>query len=181
MSVEMSVDSVRIDLMARHRFVVLKENDRERFLPIAIGSAEAGAIAIKLMNAQVMRPLTHDLICTVLSTLGGQVTKVLITNVVDGVFFARIVMDAGGRHVEIDSRPSDAIALAVRLGTPILVEEAVLAQAAVETTDNAGEGRRPADGTPPDDAAGPSEHIPEEQLTLFREVINHLDLDDLGK
>ena len=183
MPVEMMVDSVRIDLLARHRFVVLKEPEQDRYLPIAIGAAEAGAIAIKLMNAHVLRPLTHDLICSVVATLGGQVTRILITDVMDGVFYARIVLDVAGRHVEVDSRPSDAIALAVRLGTPIFVDERVLSQASVaisgEDVLSGGQPRRDA-SVPPDDVAGPTEHVGEEQLSAYRDVISGLNLEGLG-
>jgi len=138
MSIEMSVDSVRIDLLAKHRFVVLKEVERERYLPIAIGPAEAGAIAIKLMNAEVVRPLTHDLICSVIQSLGGHVTQVLVNDFLDGVYYARVVLDVQGRHVEIDARPSDAIALAVRANVPIFVEEHVLEHAVVDLGDQGG-------------------------------------------
>jgi hypothetical protein len=189
MPVEMTVDSVRIDLLARHRFVVLKEAERDRYLPIAIGPAEAGAIAIKLMNADVMRPLTHDLICSVIQTLGGRVTQILINDVADGVYYARLVMDMDGRHIEVDSRPSDAIALAVRINVPIFVDERVLERAVV---DLGAQGIGEAGGGASGGASGAgrqaghpeletTERVPEEQLAAFREVIEHLNLDDLGR
>ena len=196
MPVEMTVDSVRIDLLAKHRFVVLKEVERERYLPIAIGPAEAGAIAIKLMNAEVVRPLTHDLICSVIASLGARVTQILINDVSDGVYFARVVLDVSGRHVEVDSRPSDAIALAVRTGVSIYVEERVLANAVVdlgaqgngdqrlpdETSSAGGVAGQP--GSSAQTATHPEmntgERVPEEQLAAFREVIERLNLDDLG-
>jgi hypothetical protein len=185
MPVEMTVDSVRIDLLARHRFVVLKEAERDRYLPIAIGPAEAGAIAIKLMNADVMRPLTHDLICSVIQTLGGRVTQILINDVADGVYYARLVMDMDGRHIEVDSRPSDAIALAVRINVPIFVDERVLERAVVDLgAQGIGESGGGASGAGRQ-AGHPeletTERVPEEQLAAFREVIEHLNLDDLGR
>jgi hypothetical protein len=201
MPVEMTVDSVRIDLLAKHRFVVLKETDRERYLPIAIGPAEAGAIAIKLMNAEVVRPLTHDLICSVIGSLGGHVTRILINDVSDGIYYARVVLDVDGRHVEVDSRPSDAIALAVRTSVPIFVEERVLERAVVDLGDQPGQsgqaeqrsggaggirGGRLGDAGAdlnqrgyPEAEAG--ERVREEQLAAFRDVIERLNLDDLGK
>ncbi|MBI3972920.1 MAG: bifunctional nuclease family protein [Chloroflexi bacterium] len=173
----MTVDSVRIDLLARHRLLVLKENERERYLPIAVGAAEAGAIAVKLMNARVLRPLTHDLLASVVTSLGGKVTQVLINDVVDGTFFARVIVDAGGRHVEVDSRPSDAIALALRVDVPIFVEESVLARVAVEPEQQAWSEGTLGAGTP----AHAAEPIRVEQLAAFREVIERLNLDDLGR
>jgi bifunctional DNase/RNase len=191
MPVEMAVDSVRIDLLAKHRFVVLKEVERERYLPIAIGPAEAGAIAIKLMNAEVVRPLTHDLICSVIASLGGTVTKILITNVSDGVYYARVVLDVDGRHVEVDSRPSDAIALAVRTNVPIYVAEHVLEHAVVDLSDQGTQSAGPAGASgasaggaahqPTHPEFNTEERVPEEQLAAFRDVIERLNLDDLGK
>ncbi len=167
MPVEMTVDSVRIDLLARHRLLVLKDVARERYLPIAIGAAEASAIAIKLMNAEVLRPLSHDLLCNVVQTLGGRITGVLINDVVRGTFYARILLDVEGRHVEVDSRPSDAVALALRAGSPIYVEEAVLDRAAFVP-----------EPLPEEESPGESQ-LTDEQLAAFRKVISQLDLDDL--
>jgi bifunctional DNase/RNase len=170
MPVEMVVESIRMNLLAPTRVVFLKETRRERYLPIIIGVPEADAIAIKLQNADVPRPLTHDLLSNMIQTLGGRVTQIVVTDLQDETFFARIVLDVDGRHVEVDSRPSDAIALAVRVGVPIFVEESVLAKSAIE----------------PDDARESSgersgeERIKEEQLAAFRDVINQLNLDDLG-
>src|SRR5436190_21080738 len=115
MAVEMVVESIRMNLLYPHRVVMLKEVRRERYLPIVIGVPEADAIAIKLQNHEVPRPLTHDLLCNMIGTLGGRVTKVVVNDLSGETFFARIIMDVAGRHVEVDSRPSDAIALAVRL------------------------------------------------------------------
>jgi bifunctional DNase/RNase len=168
MPVEMVVESIRMNLLAPTRVVFLKELKRERYLPIIIGVPEADAIAIKLQSAEVPRPLTHDLLSSMIQTLGGRVTHIIVNDLVDETFFARIVLDVDGRHVEVDSRPSDAIALAVRVNVPIYVEEAVLARSAIE----------------PDEAKGEEEvkgeRIKEEQLAAFRDVINQLNLDDLG-
>jgi bifunctional DNase/RNase len=171
MPVEMVVESIRAHILAPTRVVFLKETNRERYLPIIIGVPEADAIAIKLQNAEVPRPLTHDLMSNMISTLGGRVTHVVVNDLVGETFYARIVLDVDGRHVEVDSRPSDAIALAVRIGVPIFVEEAVLARGAIEQ-----EEERPAKTR-----AKPEEAIREEQLAAFRDVINQLNLDDLGK
>lgn len=172
MPVEMVVESIRMNLLHPHRFVVLKEVKRERYLPIVIGVPEADAIAIKLQNHEVPRPLTHDLLCSLVATLGGRVTKVVVTDLVGETFYARIVLDVDGRHVEIDSRPSDAIALAVRANVPIFVEESVLAKSAYEP-------EKEERGAPAEERTG--EVIQDEQLAAFRDVINQLNLDDLGK
>jgi bifunctional DNase/RNase len=167
MPVEMVVESIRMNLLAPTRVVFLKELKRERYLPIIIGVPEADAIAIKLQSAEVPRPLTHDLLSNMIQTLGGRVTHIIVNDLVDETFFARIVMDVDGRHVEVDSRPSDAIALAVRVNVPIYVEEAVLERSAIEPD----EGKE-------EEVKG--ERIREEQLAAFRDVINQLNLDDLG-
>ena len=168
MPVEMVVESIRMNLLAPTRVVFLKELKRERYLPIIIGVPEADAIAIKLQSAEVPRPLTHDLLSNMIQTLGGRVTHIIVNDLVDETFFARIVMDVDGRHVEVDSRPSDAIALAVRVNVPIYVEEAVLERSAIE----------PDEGKTEEEVKG--ERIREEQLAAFRDVINQLNLDDLG-
>jgi bifunctional DNase/RNase len=168
MPVEMVVESIRMNLLAPTRVVFLKEVKRERYLPIIIGVPEADAIAIKLQNADVPRPLTHDLLASMVQTLGGRVTHIVVNDLVDETFFARIVLDVAGRHVEVDSRPSDAIALAVRVNVPIFVEESVLEKSAIV----------PEEAKEPDGAG--EERIKEEQLAAFRDVINQLNLDDLG-
>ena len=104
--------------------------------------------------------------------LGGQITRTLINHVVDGTFFARIVVDLAGRQVEVDSRPSDAIAVALRVGAPIFAEEAVLDRSAIIPESASAESAS--------SGVEPAERIPEEQLAIFRDVIEHLTLDDLG-
>lgn len=177
MPVEMVVESIRMNLLAPHRIVVLKEVARERYLPIVIGVPEADAIAIKLQNHEVPRPLTHDLLASVISTLGGRVTHIVVNDLSGETFFARIVLDVDGRHVEVDSRPSDAIALAVRAGVPIFVDEAVLDRGAVES-DEGRDAREARSAAPAEERA--AERVPEEQLGAFRDFINQLNLDDLG-
>lgn len=169
MPVEMVVESIRMNLLAPTRVVFLKEVNRQRFLPIIIGVPEADAIAIKLQNAEVPRPLTHDLLSSMIGTLGGRVTQIVVNDLVDETFYARIIMDVDGRHVEIDSRPSDAIALAVRVNVPIFVEEKVLEKGGIE----------PENAHPEAENTG-EDKIKEEQLSVFRDIINQLNLDDLG-
>ena len=124
--IEMTVDSIRVSLMNYQRVVILKEKETSRYLPIWIGAAEADAIAVKLQGTSVQRPLTHDLMQSVIDALGGKVNSIVINNLQKDVFFAKIVLNRDGEQVEIDSRPSDAIALAVRVQAPIYAEEDVL-------------------------------------------------------
>src|SRR5206468_7877979 len=116
-------ESIRASLMSTNRIVVLREEGGERFLPIWIGPFEAEAITLQLQGTDVPRPLTHDLLKNVIETLSGEVLHVLINDLEKSTFFARIVLDVDGATVEIDSRPSDAIALAVRVSAPIYVAD----------------------------------------------------------
>src|SRR3954462_5427801 len=124
--IECKIESIRVSLVTQNRVIILKEVDTERYLPIWIGPYEADAIALELQEVPVARPLTHDLMRSIITELGGHPTHVLINDLRDDTFFARIVLDANGRHAEIDSRPSDAIALAVRVKCNIYVDEKVL-------------------------------------------------------
>jgi uncharacterized protein len=129
--VEVSIDSVRISLMSQHRIVVLKDTESPRFLPIWIGPFEADAITIELQGVEVARPLTHDLLKAVIDKLGAEVERVAITDLRNDTFYAQITLRVNGRRMEVDSRPSDAIALAVRTHVPVYVDEAVMDQAAI--------------------------------------------------
>src|SRR4051812_28883053 len=124
--IEMVVESIRVSLVNYQRVVILKEKQSERYLPIWIGATEADAIAIELQEVSVQRPLTHDLLRSVIQSLGAKVVSIVVNDLTNDTFFARIALDVEGRHVEIDSRPSDAIALAVRVKAPIFAEEKVL-------------------------------------------------------
>ena len=132
MLVEMVVESVRVNLQTYQRVVVLKEKGSDRYLPIWIGHNEADAIVIQLQNVPVPRPQTHDLLKAVISQLGARVSHIVVNDLSDDVFFARINIDVDGKHVEIDSRPSDAIALAVRAEAPIFAADSVIEESAIE-------------------------------------------------
>ena len=116
--IQVEIESVRMSLLSQHRLVVLKDIERERFLAIWIGPFEADAITIELQGVQVARPLTHDLLRTIISTVGLHVNYVVVNDLRNETFYARIVMDFNGKTLEVDSRPSDAIALAVRVAAP---------------------------------------------------------------
>ena len=176
--IECRIESIRVSLVTQHRVVILKEVDSERYLPIWIGPYEADAIALELQEVAVARPLTHDLMRSIINDLGASVTHVLINDLRDDTFFARIVLDANGRHMEIDSRPSDAIALAVRVKCSIFVEEAVLEKAGVPLD---AESAPDEDELPDGESLPRSERADEDRLSVFRDFINSLDIDDLGK
>jgi bifunctional DNase/RNase len=159
--VEVKVQSIQVSLMTDHRVVLLKEVDSERVLPIWIGTHEAEAIAIRMRGVQVARPMTHDLLGNMIAGLGGQVLRITVNALRDDTFYALITVRVDGHDVEIDSRPSDAIALAVRAEVPIFVEDSVMSQA----------------GIVPD--VDVSMEADEEDLKAFRAFIDSLDLDDL--
>lgn len=126
-----SISRILVSLMSHHRVVLLKEDDTERCLAIWIGQYEAEAIAMALQQMNAPRPQTHDLLKNLAEALGATVSQILISNLEDNTFYARIAMDVDGRYAEIDARPSDAMALAVRCGVPIFVAEEVMDEAGI--------------------------------------------------
>lgn len=129
--IRVKIAGIQISLMSQHRVVLLKELEQERYLPIWIGPCEAEAINIELQDVEVARPLTHDLLSNVLDTLGAVVERIVVTELRDDTFYARIFMNVGGEQLDIDSRPSDAMALAVRVRAPIFVADAVMQEAGI--------------------------------------------------
>jgi len=129
--VEMVIDSIRVSLMNYQRVVMLKEKTADRYLPIWIGPAEADAIAVKLQGVNVPRPLTHDLLRSIIDTLGASINSIVVSDLKNDTFYAKIALDIDGGQLEVDSRPSDALALAVRVEVPIYVEESVLDKAGI--------------------------------------------------
>ena len=127
----MSIYGINLDLFSSSPIVILKDEDENRYLPIWIGQPEARSILMKLQNQEFSRPLTHDLAVNLVAELGGSMEKVTVTELRDSTFFAVISVEIDGRTVEIDSRPSDAIALAVRAGAEIFAADEVIEEAAV--------------------------------------------------
>jgi uncharacterized protein len=162
--IEMSVESVRVHMLSTQHVVILRELGRDRYLPIWIGPWEASSIAMKLQGQAPERPLTHDLFATVLDALGATVREVIIADLADETFHARVMLESGGRTIEIDSRPSDALALAVRTGARIFAAEAVLERAGVEPDHGTGED-------------GVGEPIDESKLSVFRDFVNSLEVE----
>ncbi len=178
--IEMSVDSIRVSVMNSQRVVILKEVHSDRYLPIWIGPAEADAIAIKLQGVSVPRPLTHDLLHSVISTLGAKIKSILVNDLQNDTFYAKISFDFNGKEVEIDSRPSDAIAIAVRAKAPIYANEEVLEKAGIIFDQETG---KPVVSSQAGKHDGKKEVSEEElrKLSAFTDFINTLDLRDLGK
>jgi uncharacterized protein len=133
--IELSLVGVRVELPSNQPIVLLKEATGDRYLPIWIGAVEATAIAFALQGIETPRPMTHDLMRDILSEIPIQVERIVISDLVDQTFYASIRMSADGKSMEVSSRPSDAIALAVRLKTPIYAAEEVLEQAGIELRD----------------------------------------------
>jgi len=178
--IEMTVDSIRVSLMNYQRVVILKEKTADRYLPIWIGPAEADAIAVKLQGVNVPRPLTHDLLRSLIDTLGASVNSIIVNDLKNDTFYAKIALDVDGGRMEIDSRPSDALALAVRAEAPIYVEEAVLDKAGILLDKETGK-PIPEVG---DEGVSKGKKVSEEEMrrmSAFRDFINTLDLDDFDK
>ncbi len=170
--VEMVVESVRVHMLSSRHVVILKETARDRYLPIWIGPWEASAIAMNLQGLTPERPLTHDLFATTLRELGVVVERVIISDLADETFHARLVLEGSGKTVEVDARPSDALALAVRIKVPIFAAGSVLDQAGLGA-DSALED---------DDDVGAllestGENIVDPRLDMFRDFVNSLDVD----
>jgi bifunctional DNase/RNase len=177
--VEMTVESVRINLTTGQRVVILKDVPGDRYLFIWIASPEAGAIAMELQGTTSPRPLTHDLLKSVITELGGKVSSIIISDLIDEIYYARIVMDANGRHAEVDSRPSDAIALAVRTKVPIYVADDVLNRAGI-TLESAEEREEMPNRERERERSGSP--TGRDNLDVYRDFINSLDvLDEFGK
>ena len=178
--VEMVIDSIRVSLMNYQRVVILKEKVSDRYLPIWIGAAEADAIAVKLQGVSVPRPMTHDLLRSVIDTLGARIDSITVTDLKNDTFYAQIAITINGNQLDVDSRPSDALALAVRVEVPIYVDESVLDKAGLLLDKDTGkpifeEGERI-------DKEG--KKVSEEELkklSAFRDFIDTLDWDDFGK
>jgi hypothetical protein len=129
---EMVIYGVSFDMVGKQPIVLLKTVDSNKFLPIWIGHPEAAAILMKLQGASTPRPMTHDLMVDVLGELEAKCLQVAVTELRDNTFFATVTLAVDGREIEIDSRPSDALALAVRAGAPIYAAEEVIAESAIE-------------------------------------------------
>jgi uncharacterized protein len=171
--IEMVVESVRVHMLSSRHVVILKETGRERYLPIWIGPWEASAIAMKLQGLTPERPLTHDLFASALEAIDARVARVVISDLADETFHARLYVSRDGHEGEIDARPSDALALAVRTGAPIFAMPSVLDQAGL-----GGDGGMSDDDDEPGAVLeSTGERIVDPRLDVFREFVNSLDVE----
>jgi bifunctional DNase/RNase len=159
----MQVDSIRVHMPSGQHVVILKDRAAERYLPIWIGIYEANAIALKITGITPERPITHDLMTNIFTEMGASITSIEVSSLSSDVFYARIFMALDGKSMDIDARPSDAIALAVRAEVPILVSDEVLERAGVTP-----------DGDQEETVAESAE------ATIFKELVNSMELPDLG-
>lgn len=171
--VEVVIDSVRVSLTNQQRIVVLRENNSERYLPIWIGPYEAEAITIALQEVEVARPQTHDLLKNVLKSLNARLVRVEILSLKEDVFYGNLAVESDGQIINIDSRPSDAIALAVRWHVPILVAQDVLQAAGIVPEQEISEQPKSPDLEEP-------ARIDEtdERLSVFDDFLKNLDIGD---
>ncbi|HML24566.1 MAG TPA: bifunctional nuclease family protein [Aggregatilinea sp.] len=167
--IKVNIDSIRVSLMSQLRVVILKDPVSSKYLPIFIGPCEAEAIAVKLQGMAMERPLTHDLMKSILTELGGQVKHIVVNDLRQDTFFAQIVLDLNGETHQIDSRPSDAIALAVRLEVPIYVEDSVMERAGI----------MPDEEIDSEAASNAENQEGSGHLSIFEDFVESLDLDDL--
>ena len=176
---ELVIDGIRVSLMNQQRVIILRVKDTDRYLPIWIGPSEADAIALKLQNVTVPRPLTHDLLSDVISSLDARVDRIVVSDLSDDTFFAKIVLQVNGSTMEVDSRPSDALALAVRTESPIYAEDTVVEKAAILLDAETGRAV-PADNEEEEEAR-PISAGELEKLSAFSDFIGSLDIEDLGE
>lgn len=160
--IQVVIDSIRVSLMSPHRVILLREIESERQLPIWIGPFETDAIVVEMQQVETSRPLTHDLLKSIIEELGGNVSHILVNALVDDHFTARVIIDQNGKLLEIDSRPSDAIALAVRVKVPIFVAKEVMDEAGVLQEEEI--------------LSDKEVEASDEELDVFRDFLDTLDL-----
>ena len=176
---EMVIDSIRVSLMNYQRVVILKQKALDRYLPIWVGPAEADSIAVNLQKVSVPRPLTHDLLTEIIQTLGGNLDHIVVNDLKEDTFFAKIVLEVKGKQMDIDARPSDALALAVRMSVPIYVDDSVLDKAGVDLNKEIG------DSTVDDPSkvvkGAPVNEEDIKKMSAFKDFIEGLNMEGLDK
>ena len=175
---ELEIESIRVRQETQQRAVVLRVKDSDLYLPIFIGPFEVEAIRFKLMDVEVQRPMTHDLLGSVIGDLGATVESIVVSDLQNDTFYAKIVMNYNGNVVEVDSRPSDAIALAVRANAPIFASDDVIEKAAVTLAVEDAEEESDESALNEQTEVGEEEL---EKLSAFTDFIDSLDLGDIGK
>jgi len=170
--VEVVIDSIRVSLMSQQRIVILREANADRYLPIWIGVYEAESITIALQEVEVARPLTHDLVKNIFHQLNARVLRVEVVALRDDTYYGNIVAEADGQTLHIDSRPSDALALAVRTHVPILVARSVMDSAGIIPEEDMQEASKE-EPTQAEEVEGGSE-----RLSVFEDFLEKLNLED---
>jgi len=178
--VEVVIDSIRVSLMSQQRIVILRERDAERYLAIWIGVYEAESITIALQEVEVARPLTHDLLKNVFNQLNARILRVEVVALRDDTFYGNVVAETDGHILNIDARPSDALAIAVRAHVPILVARSVMDSAGIIPEEDLQEqsSSEPAQAAKPAENPEPADES-EDRLSVFQDFLENLDLGDL--
>jgi bifunctional DNase/RNase len=172
--VEVVIDSIRVSLMSQQRIVILRERNADRYLPIWIGVYEAESITIALQEVEVARPLTHDLLKNIFNQLNARIQRVEVIALKDDTFFGNIVVEANGQILDIDARPSDALAIAVRAHVPILVARSVMEAAGIIPEEDLQEQETQKSQS----AAATEGEESDERLSVFQDFLEGLDLGD---
>ena len=159
--IEVVIDSIRVSLMSQQRVVILREIDSDRYLPIMVGIYEAEHLTLALQEVEVSRPLTYDLFVNILDSLDAEVIHVEVVSLKDETYFGNIVINIDGTLHNIDSRPSDAMNLAIRLNVPIFVAESVMDEAGLIPEDDLAE-------------ALPDEELDSERLSVFENYLEQI-------
>jgi len=172
--IEVVIDSIRVSLISQQRIVILREVDADRYLPIWIGIYEAEAIALALQEVEVARPLTWDLLKNIFTMMDARILRVEVTSLHDDTYYGNIVVEFDGRNLDIDSRPSDAIALAVRAHVPILVSKPILDSVGVTPEEDLQETASESNEQP----MTPAAEVNDENLSVFEDFLENLNIDD---
>ncbi len=178
--IEVTIDSVRVNLMSPQRLVILRETGGDRYLPIWVGTYEAEAITVGLQEVEMNRPLTHDLLKNVFNTFNAKIKRIEIISLKEDIFYGNIVAEVGGKEINVDSRPSDAIALAVRAHVPIMVDESVMKNAGITPEADMGSSTSAsAQSQGSTTRPAPAPDVSSERLSVFEDFLGKLDLDKL--
>ncbi len=179
--VEVIIDSVRVSLTNQQRIVVLRDINAERYLPIWIGPYEAESITIALQEIEVSRPQTHDLIKNIFNQMNARLLRVEVLSLKDDVFYGNLIVEFNGDIIEIDSRPSDALALAARIHAKILVSEEVMSSAGIIPEVDIQESDNQQSQAPLTNTQQPVDDINEERLSVFEDFLGSLDIGGLDE
>lgn len=169
--VEVTIDSIRVSLMNQQRIIILREVDAERYLAIWVGVYEAEHLTMALQEVEVSRPLTYDLFKNVIGSLQARLVRVEVVSLRNETFYGNIVMEADGREFNIDSRPSDALNLAIRTNVPILVSREVMDSAGIIPEEDEIQDEETLDGEGMDE-------VSEDRLSVFEDFLDHLEIDE---